>query len=467
MTAEQTETPTTAKRPLNPFLVLGLVGVVVAGASFAGGFFASASSSVPDVVPTADARPLPADIVDPEGVRTCSISKSLRARSLGTQTALAINGATGNELLSDNADEPIAMGSVVKLLTATVALGTLGPRGRLTTRVVDGSTAGTVIVIGGGDPTLRAGGTSVYSGAASLSELATQTVAAYQAKYPENPTITRVLVDLSMFPIDDAWHPSWPESERTIGYHPLIVPFMVDGDRANPGVDVSPRSTDPAGRAARAFVSALAQAGNGAGPVEIDFQSAPSNARELASVRSAPVSSLVSQMLLNSDNALAEFLMRASSVKAGFDGSADSIQQLVLGSLNAIGVDLTGGTLIDGSGQSAKNLLPPRAVVELVTQIFEGDKLLAAIGKALPIAGTSGTLAARFTGSAAVARGHVQAKTGWIDGVYALAGRIDTKRGGRTYFVVVARGKVDSNAKAAIDNVVAGMYSCGTNLASF
>jgi D-alanyl-D-alanine carboxypeptidase/D-alanyl-D-alanine-endopeptidase (penicillin-binding protein 4) len=172
-------------------------------------------------------------------------------------------------------------------------------------------------------------------------------------------------------------------------------------------------------------------------------------------------------MLLNSDNALAEFLMRASSVKAGFDGSADSIQQLVLGSLNAIGVDLTGGTLIDGSGQSAKNLLPPRAVVELVTQIFEGDKLLAAIGKALPIAGTSGTLAARFTGSAAVARGQVQAKTGWIDGVYALAGRIDTKRGGRTYFVVVARGKVDSNAKAAIDNVVAGMYSCGTNLASF
>lgn len=467
MTTEQTETPKPARRPLNPFLVLGLVGVVVAGSSFAGGFFVATASNVPEVVPTAEARPLPAEIVNPEGVRTCSISKTLRARQLGTQTALAVDGETGNQLLSDNADEPIAMGSVVKLLTATVALDTLGPKGRLTTRVVDGSTAGTVIVIGGGDPTLRAGGSSVYSGAPSLSELATQTVSAYQAKYPESPTITRVLVDLSMFPIDDAWHPSWSVSERTIGYHPLIVPFMVDGDRANPGVDVSPRSTDPAGRAARAFVSALAQAGNGAGPVEIDFQSAPSNARELASVRSAPVSSLVSQMLLNSDNALAEFLMRAASVEAGFDGSADSIQQLVLGSLNAIGVDLTGGTIVDGSGLSAKNLLPPRAVVELVTQIFEGDKRLSAIGKALPIAGQTGTLATRFVGSAAVARGHVQAKTGWIDGVYALAGRIDTKRGGRTYFVVVARGKVDSNAKAAIDNVVAGMYSCGTNLASF
>jgi len=467
MTAEQSETPTTAKRPLNPFLVLGLVGVVVAGASFAGGFFVSAASNAPEVIPTAEARPLPAEIVDPEGVRTCSISKALGARALGTQTAIAINGKTGNALLSDNADKPIAMGSVVKLLTATVALDTLGPKGRLTTRVVDGSSAGTVIVIGGGDPTLRAGGSSVYSGAPSLSELASQTVAAYQAKYPESPTITRVLVDLSMFPVDDAWHPSWPESERTIGYQPLIVPFMVDGDRANPGLQTSPRSADPAARAARAFVSALTQAGNGSGDVEIDFQSAPSNARELASVKSAPVSSLVSQMLLNSDNTLAEFLMRASSVDAGFDGSADSIQQLVLGSLNTYGVDMTGGTFIDGSGESAKNLLPPRAVVELVTQIFEGDKRLAAIGKALPVAGKSGTLATRFTGSSAAARGHVKAKTGWIDGVYALAGQIDTKRNGRTYFVVVARGKVDSSAKAAIDKVVAGMYSCGTNLASF
>jgi D-alanyl-D-alanine carboxypeptidase/D-alanyl-D-alanine-endopeptidase (penicillin-binding protein 4) len=232
-------------------------------------------------------------------------------------------------------------------------------------------------------------------------------------------------------------------------------------------LQTSPRSTDPAGRAASAFVDALEQAGNGPGDVDIDFQSAPINARELASVKSAPVSSLVSQMLLNSDNTLAEFLIRASSVEAGFDGSADSIQQLMLGSLNTFGVDMTGGTIVDGSGESAKNLLPPRAVVELVTQIFDGDKKLSVIGKALPVAGESGTLATRFTGSAAVARGHVQAKTGWINGVYALAGRIDTKGNGRTYFVVVARGKVDSSAQAAIDDVVAGMYSCGSNLASF
>ena len=106
-------------------------------------------------------------------------------------------------------------------------------------------------------------------------------------------------------------------------------------------------------------------------------------------------------------------------------------------------------------------------MVDLIAQIFGGDPKLAIIGDALPIAGKTGTLASRFAGKAAVARDHVQAKTGWINGVYALAGQIETKDNGRTYFVVVARGKVSSTAMPAIDNVVAGMYTCGSNLASY
>ena len=467
MSTDTPESSTTATRARNPLVVLGVVGVLVAGVSFAGGFFLHPGSSTPSVQPTADARVVPAEPAEPSGIRTCSVGKLLQAKALGTQSAVVLDAESGNRLLTDNGDEPIPMGSVMKLITATVALDTLGANGHFTTRVVDGSTAGTVIVVGGGDPTLRAGSSSVYSGAPSLSDLAAQTVAAYQDEHPDSPTITRVLVDLSMFPVDDAWHSTWPEAERTLGYQPLIVPFMVDGDRANPSAQISPRSTDPAGKAAHAFVSALQHEGNGSGDIAIDFQNAPSNAKELASVQSAPVSTLIDQMLTTSDNTLGEFLMRASSVDAGFDGSSDSIQQLVLSSLNQHGVDMTGGNFVDGSGESKKDLIPPRGMAELVTQVFDGDKKLTLIGDALPVAGETGTLATRFVGKAAAARGHVKAKSGWIAGAYALAGQIDAKGSGRLYFVVVARGKVDTTAMAALDDLVAGIYSCGTNLASF
>ena len=466
MKADTPDSSASPRRSRNPLLVLGIVGVLVSGASFAAGYFLPAGSATPFAEPTAVPRPVPTEPVGASAVRTCSVGSEMNNPVLGTQTVVVFD-ESGNRLLTNNAHDPIPMGSVMKVITAAVALDTLGKDGRLTTRVVDGSTAGTIIVIGGGDPTLRAGASSVYTGSASITELASETVSSYQAEHPENPTITRVLIDLSMFPIDDAWHPTWPESERTIGYQPRIVPFMVDGDRANPSQQTSPRSTDPAGRAADAFVSALQEAGNGDVDVEIDYQSAPSNAVELASVTSAPVSELIPQMLLYSDNTLAEFLMRASSISVGSDGGSDSIQQLVLGSLIKHGVDMTGGTFVDGSGESATDLIPPRAMVELVQQIFYGDETLAAIGDALPIAGRSGTLATRFVGDAEVAREHVVAKTGWISGVYSLAGQIDTENDGRLSFVVVARGEVDATAIPAIDQLVAKIYSCGANLAPF
>jgi D-alanyl-D-alanine carboxypeptidase/D-alanyl-D-alanine-endopeptidase (penicillin-binding protein 4) len=77
-------------------------------------------------------------------------------------------------------------------------------------------------------------------------------------------------------------------------------------------------------------------------------------------------------------------------------------------------------------------------------------------------------LASRFTGKAAAAQTHVTAKTGWIEGVYALAGRIDSIDGTPLDFVVVASGEgLTSTSMEAIDILVNGFYGCGNNLASY
>lgn len=462
------EIPAKPASGASPFTVLGLIAGVVAVASFAGGFFFGPSGT-PVVVETTPARAVPTVQGTAFPVRTCSITEAVSAAELGDALVYIRNADTDEMLFQFGEDATAPMASVMKVVTATVALDVLGPDARLTTRVVAGSTPGSVILIGGGDPTLSAGNGSVYSGAPTMADLAEKTVLAYQEKFPDAVPITSVIVDVSMFPVDDSWHSSWPKSERTNGYQPHIVPLMVDGDRANPSAMTSARSTDPVGRAAQEFADQLlaAGAGDGDADITITYGSAPSNATKLASVKSAPVSQLVAEMLPYSDNTLAELLLRASSVKLGLGGTASSLQQTVVSTLIARDIDFSDGTFIDGSGESNLIRIKPSALAELLDLIFADGSDLAVIAESLPVAGESGTLSSRFAGDASIARGHVVAKTGWINDVYALAGSIAAEDGTPLIAVVVARGDVSDSAKAAIDSVFAGAYSCGNNLSSY
>ena len=464
-----TDTTTDAALTGGPkYLVLGLAAALVTVLSFAAGFFFGPGSTAAPVE-TAAPRSVPESPLLAFPVRTCSIGAQVASSNLGDATVFVLNAESDEALYQFGANPTAPMASVMKVITAATALKVLGPDARLTTRVVAGSTPGSVILIGGGDPTLSAGNGSVYSGAPTITDLAEQTVAAYQEEFPDAEPLTEVIVDVTLFPVDDAWHPSWPKSERTEGYQPLIVPLMVDGDRANPNKATSPRSKNPVAKAAQVFADALqaAGAGDGESDITISYGAAPSNATKLASVSSQPVSKLITQMLPNSDNTLAELLLRAVSVKLGLGGTASSLQGAVVSTMKTLDVDLSDGTFIDGSGESPNIRINPGAMAKLLDTIFSDAGDLALIAGSLPVAGESGTLSSRFDGDAKVARGHVTAKTGWINGVYALAGKIDAADGSTLIAVVVASGEVGESAKAAIDNVFAAAYSCGNNLASY
>ena len=97
-----------------------------------------------------------------------------------------------------------------------------------------------------------------------------------------------------------------------------------------------------------------------------------------------------------------------------------------------------------------------------------GTDNLDVVRDALPVAGKSGTLSGRFTGANAVARGHVTAKTGWIDTAYTLAGFMDAADGTRLTFAFYAVGEgIKDDAKEALDTLTTAVYNCGNNLATF
>jgi D-alanyl-D-alanine carboxypeptidase/D-alanyl-D-alanine-endopeptidase (penicillin-binding protein 4) len=107
-------------------------------------------------------------------------------------------------------------------------------------------------------------------------------------------------------------------------------------------------------------------------------------------------------------------------------------------------------------------------MASFMRKVAAGTDNLDVVRDSLPVAGKSGTLAGRFTGDNAAARGHVTAKTGWIDTAYTLSGFIDAADGTRLTFAFYAVGEgIADDAKAALDNLVTGVYNCGDNLANY
>ncbi|SDQ71195.1 D-alanyl-D-alanine carboxypeptidase / D-alanyl-D-alanine-endopeptidase (penicillin-binding protein 4) [Curtobacterium sp. UNCCL20] len=418
----------------------------------------SATATAPASTPTPAGRAVPKDVPGPTALRTCTISSAASASGLGAFEGYVMNAKTGEVLFSRNGDKAAQTGSVMKTLTTATALAVLGGDHRIPTTVTKES-GGTIALVGHGDATLSAGGATVYPGAPTLGQLAQQV----KAKLGNTP-VTTIVTDDTYWNDADAWDPTWPVSERTIGYQPNVTALMVDGDRANPGAATSPRSTDPVGRAGSLFRTALANAGvAGAANAQL-VKRATTSSDTIATVSSQPVSTLIGQMIPNSDNTLAEMLARISSKESGSNGSAVSLTSVYQAALKSYGVDPAGIVIKDGSGESAANAVSPNFVAHLMVQVQAGAKGLGTLANALPVSGQSGTLASRFTGANAVARGKVHAKTGWIDSANTLGGYIDAADGSRLTFAFYAIGSSRAAALPALDAVTAATYSCGSKL---
>jgi D-alanyl-D-alanine carboxypeptidase/D-alanyl-D-alanine-endopeptidase (penicillin-binding protein 4) len=443
------------------FLLLA-TGAVAAGIA-AGGKPAAATVTPEGKVITA--RDLPEVAPASSHVRTCSVGELATDARLGKLRATVIDATTGDVLYDHGGSKPARPASVLKTLTASAALMQLGADYRFTTKVVEGSAEGTIVLVGGGDSTLTRveTGDSYYKGAAKLSTLAAQVVAAYAVSHPEVP-ITTIVLDSSYWNPADNWVSSWADSNRTLGYQGKVTALQVDGDRNDPTQRFSPRSSDPVKRAGTAFAAAIAAA-SGQPAATLTIGTAASTV-ELGSVQSQPLSTLINQMLLTSDGTIAEMLGRVTALKMGLDGSSASVGQAISSSMGTLGLDATTLTIVDGSGLSPKNAVSPAFMTQFMALARAGGDDLNYVYNSLSVAGETGGLKERFTSSDVT--GNLVAKTGHISNATTLAGVVDAADGTTLAFAFYALDdNIGDGAVAAIDALANGISACGANLAAY
>ncbi|UCH62844.1 MAG: D-alanyl-D-alanine carboxypeptidase/D-alanyl-D-alanine-endopeptidase [Fidelibacterota bacterium] len=131
---------------------------------------------------------------------------------------------------------------------------------------------------------------------------------------------------------------------------------------------------------------------------------------------SPPLRDIIYYLNKDSQNFMAETLLRTIGILAGNGGSARSGLNLARQVWAEMGVDTNSTFLVDGSGLSRYNKLTPRNTVRLLTYM-SGDSTFI---RSLPIAGVNGTLEKQMKNTAA--EGRVFAKTGTLMHVRSLSG---------------------------------------------
>ncbi|MBD2299107.1 D-alanyl-D-alanine carboxypeptidase/D-alanyl-D-alanine-endopeptidase [Nostoc sp. FACHB-190] len=390
--------------------------------------------------------------------------------------------------------------SNTKLLTTATALKQLGADFRIRTSVYQDAD-GSLRVVGRGDPSLKN---------AQLTELAKQ------LRQQGITQVTNLIADDSYFQ-GDVVNPSWQWEDvqadygapvnslilnenaavltllpQTVG-NPLQIkwadpteayqwrvennsvtvqkdePGLVEIKRDLKGavlylqgqlpVNAAPEVTaiavfDPTQNFLRKFRQSLAA--TGISVQQTSIVNGGNNEREVAAIESPPLSDLLTETNVNSNNLFAEALLRTLAHKQQLtknQNTADVGLKVMQETLTQFGVKPNSYSVFDGSGLSRKNLISPEALVQLLEAIAASPE--AKVFRAtLPVAGVSGSLKNRFRNTSA--EGIVQAKTGTLRGVVALSGYIDSPQYEPLVFSIIVNqsDQPASTIRQAVDEIV-------------
>jgi D-alanyl-D-alanine carboxypeptidase/D-alanyl-D-alanine-endopeptidase (penicillin-binding protein 4) len=484
--------------------ILLLLGACAGGAEPPRSVPLAATTAIPIPELRPEAGPATADFanqefgavtVDPVGQVSADLGSFKTAPALplasyrvGTEVGyLLVDLESGLELAALNPDLPLIPASTVKLATAVVALDVLGPEHRFRTELLaDGPVRGGVlegdlILKGGGDPALdvadllglavrlETSGIRRVEGRLVIDDTAIPRLSEIDPTQPAeaayNPGIgalsvafNRVRVSwrggeevevATLPPLDEALFQAIAPSrlppggvELAGGEGDAVVWRIADrGRRHESTLPVK----DPGLHAGNVFRRlALAQG------IELPAPqrgTAPPDAQLLAIHESPPLRHLLRDMLLYSNNMMAEVIGLQAAARLGDASSGlDAAGALLLAHLARLmpEVDWRSALLTNGSGLDAAARLTPRQLAAIARYGWRTDALAAL----LPGGGWSGTLANRFDDPRHALR--VWAKTGSVNYGSSLAGYLFTASGRPAVFVTMVS---DIGARAEYDAV--------------
>jgi D-alanyl-D-alanine carboxypeptidase/D-alanyl-D-alanine-endopeptidase (penicillin-binding protein 4) len=154
----------------------------------------------------------------------------------------------------------------------------------------------------------------------------------------------------------------------------------------------------------------------------------------LASLESAPLSSILRTMDRQSDNFTAELMLKQLGTLVAEPGTTAAGAAFVRSTLADADVPLAGVRIVDGSGLSLLDRVTAREIGAILRAAWSDPEVRPSFVAALPVAGVNGTLVKRMRRPPA--RGHVLAKTGTTANASALSGYVR----GRYVFSVLQNG---------------------------
>ena len=202
--------------------------------------------------------------------------------------------------------------------------------------------------------------------------------------------------------------------------------FGVKGDLPNPGLLL-----------ARHFTAKLREAGiTVAREAEYlpDYNPLLPQRHELYIHYSEPLSELIKETNINSNNLYAEALFRYLGTRYTLPGTIHNSQDLLRDYWRRRGVAVQNAIIKDGCGLAPQDAISAKAFVQLLT-IMSRSKNQEAWIASLPVSGKTGTLKSLCPGT--VLEGRIHAKSGTIAGTKNFAGYIDMPNGDTWVFAIL------------------------------